>query len=131
MTTAIVEKVYDIQEFLSIIDDSERIHYELHHELRLFMSTIDRITAVLRLYGLNCNKIIIFEKAESVKWSDEEVKELMKELNLNNYNRALEEWLRRKFQQFKEEAEKLGATPGSYYDIRHLLVEFLEKLEKG
>ena len=110
----IVETIYNLDEFLSKVDKNERLHYELFYQIKPFMGNIDKMNAILKIYGLNNGRIIVYEEVKTVSWTSEEIKELMRKEKLNNYNDALWKWLKRKWKEFEKKAEELGATKGSY-----------------
>ena len=119
------ETVYNLDEFMAIIDQSKKIHYELKYEIRPLMGNIDLIWAVLRLYGLKGNIIVMYEERKRVKWDSDEIKDFMKENNLHNYNVAMIRWVEKKLEEMEKKAKDLGASPGNYF-------YFLEGLdEKG
>ena len=123
------ETVYSLEEFLGIVDRSKRLHYELSEEMKLFHGTIDRIQAVMRVYGIakdgegerngengrNVNAIVIYEEREETSWNSKEIRQLMNERRISNYDQALLHWCREKLKEMEQKAKEIGATPGNYF----------------
>jgi hypothetical protein len=110
----LIETVYNLDEFLSKVDKNEKLHYELFYQIKPFMGNIDKMNAILKIYGLNKGRIIVYEEIKVVSWESGEIKEIMREENLINYNDAMWRWVKRKWEEFSKKAEELGATKGNY-----------------
>jgi|GEM_PF-3570982 ribosome assembly protein YihI (activator of Der GTPase) len=116
------ETVYNLEEFLQIVDKDKRLHYELAEEIKLLHGTIDRIQAVMRVYGLakkeknrKNDMIVVYEERKESSWNSKEIRELMNQRNINNFDRALLHWCRETLKELEEKARELKATPGNYF----------------
>ncbi len=107
----LVEVVHDVDEFLSKIDPSG----DLHYELRTAIHRGEVAVVELFLYGIGKSSAIVkCSVVELARWSDEKVVVFG---NSNTFEN-LKAWIRKKEREFRNLAESLGATPGRYEIVR-------------
>jgi len=116
MSENIVETVYDLDEFLKLIDPNSRIHHECYWKCKRILEGLPlEIEVGIVLYGLTREgfvlKCVITKK---ITW--EEVEKLYPDSN-NLYDKY-NTWIRQEWAKFEKMAKEIGSTSGKFERLR-------------
>ena len=114
---ALVEEVYDLEEFLELIVENSRIHHQFYWKAEsVIHGMIDTLRAGIKLYGIaKEGHIVVCDLFEVVSWDSPKLEEIAEKYGLSNLNDEYEYWMKEVHEKLKREViEKLGSTPGKF-----------------
>lgn len=114
---AIVEEVYDLEEFLELIAEDSRIHHQFYWKVeRVVHGIIDTLRAGIKLYGIaKEGHIVVCDLFEVVSWDSPKLREIAKKYGLSNLNDEYDYWMKEVHEKLKREViEKIGSTSGKF-----------------
>ncbi|WP_457548711.1 hypothetical protein [Archaeoglobus sp.] len=114
---ALVEEVYDLDEFLELISEDSRIHHQFYWKAeRVIQGFIDTLRAGIKLYGIaREGHIVVCDLFEVVSWDSPKLREISEKYGVSNLNDEYEYWMKDVHERLKKVfIEKLGSTPGKF-----------------
>ena len=118
MKKNIVEYVYDIDEFMKIVDKNSRVHYMFFHDFD--EKCLTWCEAGIVLFGVSKERHIVkCEISRKVSWTDKELDEKYKDVHnlLDRYNLWIHDTQKDLLKEIKEKLLKeysIEITPGKY-----------------
>jgi len=114
MRIGMIEVIHNVDEFLEILSDGSRIHYELYWrpiEYSRETGLIYEIEAGINLYGLaKEGHIVVCNIFKRVTWESPELRKYNKGGLHEDYNA----WIKDVWKEFEEIASSLKATKGRF-----------------
>ena len=114
---ALVEEVYDLEEFLELIAEDSRIHHQFYWKAeRIIHGMIDTLRAGIKLYGVaKEGHIVVCDLFEVVSWDSPKLREIAEKYGVSNLNDEYQCWMNEVHEKLKREViERLGSTPGKF-----------------